>query len=80
MFLLAFVLLNLNLELLDLLLMVSLPAAKFSNIVKIQLLALDTAHLFPNAERLVGHLLVDRRSTPCQELLRQLVLLHEKSP
>mmetsp|Transcript_21292 Transcript_21292/g.32954 ORF Transcript_21292/g.32954 Transcript_21292/m.32954 type:complete len:208 (-) Transcript_21292:1250-1873(-) len=67
--LLALILLHLDLEPLDRLLVVFLSAVELLDVVEVQLLALYTAHLLPNAEGLVGLLLVDLGAKTEQEFL-----------
>lgn len=71
--LLALILLNSYFEVGDLLLVLILPPVELFDVIEVQSLPLDTAHLFPNAESFVHELLVDRIGASGQELLCQLV-------
>lgn len=58
--LLALGLLDLLLEIRDLLLVFFFTAVELANVVEVDSLPLDTAHLFPNTEGFVDELLVKR--------------------
>jgi len=78
--LLALICLNLNTELLDLLLMFALSTVKLFNIVKVKSLSFYAAHLFPDTEALVGHLLVKRGAASDKELFGELIPFNIQTP
>ena len=76
----ALILLNLDLELFDLIFMLFLSAVELGDVVKVEALSFNGAHLFPDGETLISQLFVDARAASRKELLGLLVLLDVESP
>ena len=71
---------DLDSELTNLLLMGQLSPIELFNICKIQLLSLNTAHLFPDAESLIDKLFIKTIGCSHEEFLSKLNLFHPQPP